>query len=1030
MRFHGLFIGIDRYQGAGIDWLSSAVRDATALHALFTDSFAGNTTLLNEDKATKLNIKEELAKLAKASTDEDVVVITFSGHGTPTHALVPYDADRARPAETLLPLSDLANLINQIPAATLLCVLDCCFSGGFGAKVLNIPIRTRSLTPEEQLLQQMAGNGRIVFTASSAAEEALENNRLGHGLLTYHLISALQGQPEVLEAGKINVYRLLSHVSEQVASAATTLGYLQHPTFRGSMDGVPTWPILSPGPLYMAAFPDRSRQPATAEVHSLEPFGLPTPLLDTWAQSIPRLNDLQLSAINDYGVLDGENLLVTAPTSSGKTMVGELAALQGVVVRRRAIFLLPMRAIVNDKYAEFTKKYADLEITTIRATGEISDDMADLMTGRYDICLMTYEKFGGLVLANPRLLRQVGTIIVDEVQMMVDPSRGANLEFILTLLKSRRAAGIAPQLVCLSAVIGDSGGLEHWLDGRQLLHTQRPVPLVEGVIGSGGQYHFLDENGEEKTEQFITPQWSGKNSSQDLVIPLVRRLVQEGKQVIVFRETKGETLGCAAYLASQLGLPAAQVALDDLPAEDLSTSSERLRATLAGGVAFHNSDLTRMERQVLEAEFRRKGTKLRVLVATTTLAMGVNTPAAAIVIVGLTHPGSEPYKVAEYKNMVGRAGRLGYAPRGESYIVPSGRLDENWAWRHYVCGHSEDVESIFLKETTDPRTLVLRALAALEPTADGSVDEQLLVTFLESSFGAFQEQRRNPAWRWGQDNILAIFSELVRHELVETTDSGRYRLTSLGRFAGEGGVYVDSIIRLVEVLGPVNDAPNSSTLIAAAQLTRELDEIPMPFNRIGTNTEHPRWARELRSQQIAPSVLGSLGIGAGDSLTHVARAKKAVACLLYAGVTPLADLERQLTQHQREDGGIAGTVRAVADRTRDLIPAVIRVYEFLHPGIFVGPVGDRTMTRLELGIPAEIAELGKALGGRLSRAQYINLVSEGIATAEAFLQADDTMLSGRLRIDRSQLEELKERLRVEVAQEVDVTSPLLATPAE
>ena len=141
-----------------------------------------------------------------------------------------------------------------------------------------------------------------------------------------------------------------------------------------------------------------------------------------------------------------------------------------------------------------------------------------------------------------------------------------------------------------------------------------------------------------KAEGTITPEWSGKNSSQDLLIPLTAKLVREDKQVIVFRETKPETVGCAQYLAARLGLPSARDALDALPSGDLSTSSERLRSALTGGVGFHNADLTREERQVLEEEFRRKDATLRVLVATTTLAMGVNTPASAVVIVGLTHP--------------------------------------------------------------------------------------------------------------------------------------------------------------------------------------------------------------------------------------------------------------------------------------------------------------------------------------------------------------------------------------------------------
>jgi helicase len=1027
MKFHGLFVGIDRYQSESINWLSSAARDATALHALFTDNFAGETVLLTDELATKKALVDELARLAQVSTGEDVVVVAFSGHGSSTHALVPYDADRDQPDETLLPLDEIAQLLNQVRAATLVCILDCCFSGGFDAKVFVAPLEARGLESEVQLLEQIAGAGRIVLTASAANEPAYEDNALGHGLLTYYLLSALQGAPEALSAGKLDLYKLIEHVTRTVVDASTKHHRPQHPTLRGSIEGAPSWPILVPGPAYAAAFPERVRIPATAAIHSLEGFGLPAVLLDTWAQAIPGLNELQLAAVNDFGVLDGQNLLVVAPTSSGKTMVGELAALQRVTDRRRALFLLPTRALVNDKYAEFSRTYGELGVVTIRATGEISDDNAALMAGRYDICLMTYEKFGAMVLANPHLLNQVGTIVVDEVQMLADPNRGANLEFILTLLKSRRSDGIDPQVICLSAVIGDSGGLEHWLGGRQLRHETRPVPLIEGVLNGAGRYDYVAEDGLEKAEQYVTPEWTGKFSSQNLVIPLARRLVQEGKRVIVFREIKGETVGCAEYLAARLGLPAAQEALDALPPGDLSTSSQRLRRTLAGGVAFHNSDLDRAERQVLEEEFRRQDSKLRVLVATTTLAMGVNTPAAAVVIVGLTHPGNVPYSVAEYKNMVGRAGRLGYTERGESYLICSQGLDEHRAWTGYVRGKPEDIKSVFLSQASDPRTLVLRTLAALEPGAGGSVEAHLLVSFLESSFGAFQQQQINPAWSWGEAAISGMLNELIGHQLIELVD-GRYRLTDLGRFAGEGGVFVDSVVRLVQVLRPLTVAPNSSTLIAAAQVTREVDEVYFPFNRRGRRTEYQRWPMELAQQQVAWNVQQMMAIGGADNLAGVVRTKKAMACLLYASVTPLARVEQHLMQHQLGDGA-AGAVRATASRTRDMIPAVAQVFEFLHPGVAVGEVAERTMTRLELGIPAELAELGGILGGALSRAQYLALLEGGLATTGQFASADTTTLAGRLDIRRNEAAALQKVVR-ERMRSHDVTTPLLPPPVE
>jgi len=1029
MKFHGTFIGIDRYRSPDIAFLTSAVRDATALHALFSDGFGDGPVLLIDVDATKDNIVNELRRLAAISCDEDLVVVTFSGHGSTTHEMVPYDAERSRLEDTALPLDELATLLNQIPAATLICVLDCCFSGGFGAKVLPAPVQARSLGSESELLEQIAGKGRIVLTASAPHEEAYEDVGLGHGLLTYQLLVALQGAPEVMSAGKIDLYKLLEHVTRRVIDASAALRRDQHPAFRGSVDGIASWPVLKPGTRYATAFPEHVRQPATSDVHSLEQFGLPPVVLDTWAQAIPSLNALQLAAINDYGVLDGKNLLVTAPTSSGKTMVGELAALRRVTDRQRALFLLPMRALVNDKYAEFVRKYDGLGVITIRSTGEISDDNAALMNGRYDICLMTYEKFGAMVLANPHLLRQVGTIVVDEVQMLVDPNRGANLEFVLTLLKSRRAEGIAPQIICLSAVIGDTGGLERWLDGRQLRHEERPVPLIEGVLSGGGHFRYLDEDGAVKTESVLTPLWSGRNSSQDLVIPLVAKLVGEDKQIIVFREIKGETVGCAGYLSTHLGLPPAQQALDALPSGDPSTSSERLRSALAGGVAFHNADLTRGERQVLEEEFRRENTTLRVLVATTTLAMGVNTPASAVVIVGLNHPFGGPYTVAEYKNMVGRAGRLGYAERGESYVIGSRGLDDHRIWTHYVTGKPEDVKSVFLDQATDPRTQVLRTLTALQQGADGGVEDELLVSFLESSFGAFQRRQMDPAWNWGRDRILATLQELLHHQLIETSGSDTYRLTDLGRFAGESGVFVDSIIRLVALLRLPGTRLNSTTLVTAAQVTRELDDVYLPFARKAKNTEHQRWPQELAYQQVAAQVLRMLGVGGADNLAGATRAKKAMACLLYASSTPLSDIERHLMRHQLGDGA-AGAVRAVADRTRDLIPAVARVYTFLHPDTPLGDITERTMTRLELGLPVELVELGLIFGAALTRAQYLRLFERSITTPGQFEATKNTILVDDLGIPESQVAALRALLRKHRVQHNDTTTPVLPAPAE
>jgi helicase len=881
MALHGLFIGIDRFASARINWLSCACRDAIALHALFTDTFGPGSGLLTDEQATRAALQERFQALAGCDSDDDVI-IAFSGHGSTTHELLTYDADPQDFPNTAIPLATLAEWFSRIPARRLLCVLDCCFSGGMGAKVFVSDSMPRSLASADTLLDQISGQGRLVLTASTATQPAWETGRYGHGLLTYHLLQAFQGVEEVLDAGKIPVFRLLEYVMRRVTADAANFGKDQHPTLRGQLDGELTWPVFRPGPAYNAAFPERAIQPVTADVQSLQTYGFPPELLSAWAASIPKLNQLQIDAVNEYGVLRGEHLVVSAPTSSGKTMVGELAALRGILERKRALFLLPLKALVNDKHRQFTRTYQGFGIRVIRATGEIADDIPALMRGHYDICLLTYEKFAFLSVAAPQLLEQVGTIVVDEVQMIADISRGANLEFLLTLLRMRRQVGIEPQLIALSAVIGDTNGLERWLSARLLRRSERPVPLDEGILLADGRFRYVDPAGEERVTGPIITRGFRKGSSQDWIIPLVRKLVIEGKQVIVFRETKGKARGCAGYLAEALGLPPAQAALDALPRTDPSLASTALRETLRRGVAFHNSDLDRDERLVIEEQFRVPGTTLRVIAATTTLAMGVNTPAEAVVIAGLEHPGNQPYSVAEYKNIVGRAGRLGFADRGTSYLLAMDQHQEHQTWHRYVKGTPEDLHSRFVAEGADPRTLILRVLAAARNASVKGIPANDIIDFLEGSFGAFQKRRAAENWSWDRDQLAAALDELERHRLIEAADGGHYHLTELGRFAGEAGVQVESIIRLVEAFSPLSASQISDpTLIAAAQLTAELDELLIPLNRKSTQKEPQTWFGELGRQGVPSMLLDTLKRFVGDQHAGTLRAKKAIACLLW-----------------------------------------------------------------------------------------------------------------------------------------------------
>jgi helicase len=327
----------------------------TRLH-IFGDTLGGDGVLITDDQATKHALELEFERLSQCDPD-DVVVIGFSGHGTPTHELVLYDTNLHDIAATTVPLGRLQEWFAKIPAKRLLLILDCCFSGGMGAKVLQIDGVARDVTSLGSKLDLLGGDGRIILTASGPTQEAYENQRRGHGLLTSEVLTALQGPAELRRDNRVGIYRLLEWVTRRVSDAARQIGRVQNPAVRGTFDGELLWPVFAPGKLYLAAFPDRGRPEATAEVPSLGAFGFPDALLQAWVGEIPSLNQLQLSAINEYGVLNGEHLVVTAPTSSGKTMVGELAALRGALDRRRALFLFPLKALVADKLRHFTRVY-------------------------------------------------------------------------------------------------------------------------------------------------------------------------------------------------------------------------------------------------------------------------------------------------------------------------------------------------------------------------------------------------------------------------------------------------------------------------------------------------------------------------------------------------------------------------------------------------------------------------------------------------------------------------------------------------
>jgi helicase len=432
-------------------------------------------------------------------------------------------------------------------------------------------------------------------------------------------------------------------------------------------------------------------------VSELIRFGAPPAMAKVWLEQIHKLTEVQAKAV-EAGVFDGKtNLLVVAPTSSGKTLVGEMAAASASYrTRRHGIFLVPYRALADEHYANFRNRYGEL-LNVVISTSDWTEFDDDIRAGNFGLAVLTYEKLMGLLIDHPQLLDHCSVLVVDEVQMLGDPSRGAGLEKLLTQVLLHEQS---PQLVALSASLDELNKLDDWLRAKLVITNERPVPLDEGVLSplSG---RLLLANDDER--QLI----EGRVEAEDALDDLIVKLIGDGQQVLVFRASIPKTQSTAERLKRHLpapGVPAQTAAeLDELEA---SEKIELLRRTLSSLVGFHNGDMTAGERRAVEQSFRRG--EARVLVATTTLAMGVNMPTDVVVVADFKrwYPLRGQWRfreisVTEYKNSAGRAGRLGQRTAGLAVLLADQDFEQRQLLDYYCRGDVEAVASQLAAENFD-----------------------------------------------------------------------------------------------------------------------------------------------------------------------------------------------------------------------------------------------------------------------------------------------------------------------------------------
>ncbi|MFW9953804.1 MAG: DEAD/DEAH box helicase [Candidatus Thorarchaeota archaeon] len=397
----------------------------------------------------------------------------------------------------------------------------------------------------------------------------------------------------------------------------------------------------------------------------------------------------------DKGLLEGQSILISSPTGSGKTLIGEMALLRSISAGKRGLYIVPLRALASQIYEVLKSRYEPKNIRVGLSTGDCFSESEDL--SEYDILVTTYERTDSLLRHRVKWIEEIGTIVIDEVQSISEPVRGARLESVIIRL---RKIVENLQIVALSATIGMPEQLSEWLGCELIESSERPIPLICSVVP--------------------------KVHRDEAVQLYTMTTVQKNGQVIVFQRTRREAEAEAKRLAPHVGKQLTSNERAFLQSELSSVEHwgvalpKDLREVLHEGIAYHHAGLGISARRLIEGLFRQG--QIRVICATTTLSSGMNLPARSVIIANPRSPVDykELLSSNQIHQMLGRAGRPGLDAKGFGIIVADNKGQAiEIKQRCFYTHHDESTG----REILEPRYEILRS--ALSDSE--SVQEQLLV---------------------------------------------------------------------------------------------------------------------------------------------------------------------------------------------------------------------------------------------------------------------------------------------------------------
>jgi len=476
--------------------------------------------------------------------------------------------------------------------------------------------------------------------------------------------------------------------------------------------------------------------------------------------------------------LKGDNLVLSIPTASGKSLVAYLAIVHRLINEKgKALYIVPLKALAREKYEEL-KLFEKLGLKVGISTGDLDD--SDLRLARFDIVVCTSEKADSLLRHGLNWLSKIKVLVIDEIHLIHDPGRGPTLEVIISRFK---ALNPKTQIIALSATIKNALDLSDWLSGKLIRSDWRPVPLREGVC-------FRNEI---KYDDGKVVKVDGSKSK-----PL-ERLVEDSivnrGQVLVFVNTRRSTLSVANKLASIIDDNLSDEEKKELDKliksmkKGLSESTsvdQKLAYFIKKGIAFHHAGLSSSQRRIVEQGFKNR--LIKCIVATPTLAAGVNIPAQRVIVRDLwrydPNFGMHPIPIFEYKQQAGRAGRPRYDTQGEAITIAKNEEQLDGIFNNYIMA---DTEPIFSKLGSQP-ALRMHLLSAIATGFVDSIDS--VYRFVDSTFYAYQSEVSAL-----KDEIDNAIDFLLANGFIERLSNDKFLSTLFGKRTSS--LYIDPLSALI-----------------------------------------------------------------------------------------------------------------------------------------------------------------------------------------------------------------------------------------